>query len=89
VSISCAPYPLAAPLQNWANRLPRLTAELKLRFDAVQQFIQQMRDMAGQTEKITRNGGNPSRNTQVSRDGGADLFVVGSQTDRNRANRLS
>jgi hypothetical protein len=72
-------------MQNWANRLPRLTGELKFRFDAVQQFFQQMHDMGQQTEKITQNGCDPPKNTHVRRDVGPGPVMGGAQTDRNRA----
>lgn len=85
MSIFCALYHLAAPLQNWANRLSRPTAELKFRFDAVQQFFQQMHDMGQQTEQMTQSGRDPAKNTQVRRDVGPDPVMVGAQTDRNRA----
>jgi len=82
-SLFCALYLLAAPLQDWANRLPRLTAELRFRFDAAQQSIQQMRDIAQQIEEMTQNGGEAAKNAQISKDGGPDL--VGIVIDRTRS----
>lgn len=84
VSLFCALYLLAAPLQDWANRLPRLTAELQFRFDAVQQSIQQMRDIAQQIEDMTQNGSGPAATAQASKEvGGPDL--VGIVIDRTRS----
>lgn len=52
--LGAALYALAAPLQEWADRLPRLTAELKFRFAAVQESVEQMREIAQQIEQMTQ-----------------------------------
>ncbi|MBK1696395.1 AI-2E family transporter [Rhodovibrio salinarum] len=76
-------YSLAAPLQEWADRLPRLTAELKFRFAAVQQSIEQMRDIAQQIEEMTQDGGGKTSQIQASGSGAPDL--VGIVIDRTRS----
>lgn len=70
-------YLLATPLQEWADRLPRLTAQLKFRFAAVQQSIEQMRDIAQQIEQMTQNSDGASGQTaQAAKSGGPDLVAI-------------
>lgn len=64
-------YALAAPLQDWADRLPRLTAELKFRFAAVQESIEQMREIARQIEEMTQGSDGSGGAAQPSGDGGS------------------
>lgn len=58
--VVAALYGLSGPLQEWADRMPRLAFELQFRLRAVQEALEQMRDFAQQIEAMTegRDSGN-------------------------------
>lgn len=77
-------YALAAPLQEWADRLPRLTHELKFRFAAVQESIERMREIAQQIEDMTQasDGGDQAK---PQSDGAQGPDVVSVVLDRTQS----
>jgi predicted PurR-regulated permease PerM len=79
--LGLAAYFLANPLQAWADRLPLLAHKLELRFNAIQQSIAEMRDIAEQIEEVTQSGPD-----NQSGGGGADSpDIVNVVLDRTRS----
>jgi len=80
--IGAALFGLSGPLQDWADRLPRLTAELQFRLRAVQEALEQMREFAQQIEDMTE-GRDSSDGEQKQEVSGPNVIQV--MLDRTRS----